>query len=438
MYRLLIILIASVLSQVIFANDVKRIELRAGDSTTITTSLGSDLNVSRRGVVDIYHQGEGEWLVTGMRAGIITITEQPASESHYIVRVLPHDSQPTLPSAIGICQKGNTLPGITCSSEQKALLGITSSPAIYLSALQDCAEFNCNFQVQLKANLSDWLSHVTSILPRHLSFSSTKPGEGNLLTYCGRQTRIAAQKSLPDRWQAIISSKIIEFHCVEDFHRWRFKLSLKLIRLISNRSDDIGLTAKWQNSIQPTSPLPPQILTKIHAWNSALGSTLVGEPVIRFAAKEEALFQSGGELATPDSRSDKSEQVTWRNFGLEGKVTLFTIDEHQSELRYSLTLKSPSGDSNSTLDVHKLSATIPVTLAKPTILGILDLDGSEESRTGIPFIGKIPIIGPLISRSRREKTHARLVIWADLRLDKSDSENTLRNCNDSTCSSSLE
>jgi pilus assembly protein CpaC len=156
---------------------------------------------------------------------------------------------------------------------------------------------------------------------------------------------------------------------------------------------------------------------------------VLGQPVIRLAAGQEAELTMGGEFQVIEhvvrepTGDEAPTRSSWKQHGLTLKTTATPFDAQRVRLAYDLSLKTRSSQSETSLTVNDLKSEVDVRVGSSTMVGLLDVKATGDERERLPVLGGIPIIGPLFSSRGSQQTRSRLLLW--MRLDADDDASEL-------------
>ena len=170
----------------------------------------------------------------------------------------------------------------------------------------------------------------------------------------------------------------------------------------------------------------PSIGALISALNSTAGVNIISNPQIltldnseaRVFVGENKAFKTSNKL---DSKGDPIDNFDYRDVGIELKVTpqISNNDMITLQIKQKIDKASPEkNNSDNTLITYKRETETTVKLKNHSIMVISGLikDDTDITRSGIPLLSEIPVIGWLFKRETKimSKTNVMLFITAHI------------------------
>ena len=415
----------------------RHIRMRAGETQEISYPLGADLTVSRRGVVDVFHLGDGRWQVTALHAGFVVIDAHDAISGEtkwprlFIDIASIHsedqlDNPPAGDLPQWLCRDSN----VQCQRESGILSGTAKSYVWFAHARETCRSLaGCYFDVNLDpAAYAVWIDDLRQMLGQSYT---VLPGAGSVPTvevYCGRVGREKWRDEVDALTSKAVSEGRIWLRCRDEFSRTPFRLQVRMFSILASDVRALGLDPQIDAHMAlPLSNSNANILSRLEAWTRDHRAEVIAEPVLRLTPNQRAEILSGTEFQVVEHvvRSDRqgasSDVSSWKQQGLSLRVSLAPLSSDRVRLSYELTLKTKA-EGITSLNVNELKSEIDLVLGTPVMVGILDLRGSGSDSSGIPILEKLPLIGPLFHRNSVEKVNSRLLLWLTVHSDESLSE----------------
>ena len=413
----------------------RHLRLRAGETQEISYPLGTDLTVSRRGVVDVFHLGDGRWQVTALHAGFVVIDAHDATSGETKWPRLFID----IASIRGEDQSGNELlggelpqwlcrdPNVQCQRESGIISGTVKSYVWFTHARETCRSLaGCYFDVNLDPTAyALWIDDLRQMLGQSYT---VLPGAGSVPTvevYCGRGGREKWKDEVDALTNKAVSEGRVWLRCRDEFSRTPFRLQVRMFSILASDASALGLDPQIEARMTlPLSNSNANILGRLEALTKEHRAEVVAEPVMRLTPNQRAEILSGTEFQVIEHvvRSDRqgasSDVSSWKQQGLSLRVSLAPLSSDRVRLSYEMTLKTKA-EGITSLNVNELKSEIDLVLGAPVMVGILDLRGSGSDSSGIPILGKLPLIGPLFHRNSVEKVNSRLLLWLTVHSDES-------------------
>jgi pilus assembly protein CpaC len=196
---------------------------------------------------------------------------------------------------------------------------------------------------------------------------------------------------------------------------------------------------KSDNSIDPTTgavTIPPEsnfftaltdfgsndVLALIEAEASRGNARLLARPNLMTANHQEGNFLAGGEIPVPIAQPGQGGQsfvtITYREFGIRLRFTpeilndsllTLSVRPEVSTLDYANAI-TISGFRIPALQTRRVETTVDVRPNQSLIISGLLSETRDRTRSGIPFLMDIPILGALFSSTRWQKNETELLV----------------------------
>jgi len=173
--------------------------------------------------------------------------------------------------------------------------------------------------------------------------------------------------------------------------------SLALIHLADNSMLDIRLSA---------------LETKGHA-------ELISSPKLFTANREPARIESGEEIPYQEISRSGATAVTFRKAVLSLEVTPQILPGDQVQLQLVIHQDRPAGRmvlGVPTISTRQLKSSILLKNGQTVVLGGIFENSQNETRTGLPFLSGLPVIGPLFRQQVRESGQRELLVFVTPRV----------------------
>jgi len=423
--------------------EARHLTMTIGSTQEVSYPLGTDLAISRRGIIDVFHLGDGRWQITALRPGFVVVDAHDggtgaarmprlfidARRSEDELRPGPKESEEeTRPIPKWICQDTEA---VTCGQDSGLVTGTVASPIWFHQARASCqASPRCTFAVVLTATAqAEWTSALRLALGA--DYSVTPTARGSVLaiieTYCGKGGRDARLPMVDALTSRALSSGLAWFKCREDRGLPHYRMHAQVFLVEAAAAAELGFanTATVQAGLFGGGQNHVQLLAKLKALEQERKAEIVGEPMLRLTANQPAELASGGEFQVTQRTlhrgegEDAIEKVAWKQHGLTLKLVATPLNDQRVRLGFDMTLKSRSEGSDQALTLHVLKSEADLILGVATMAGILDLQTSASEQERLPVLSKIPLIGPWFQRSGRQSSKSRLFLWLELSEDES-------------------
>lgn len=416
---------------------VVRLALMTGESRDVPLPAGTDLSVSRRGVVDVLHVGDGHWQFTGLHAGFVIIDAKSEADGSVLRRVMvdvtpnenrgnPSGPPPSRNPDVGlipewIC-KG---PEVACDQDSGLVTGTAPSLLWLRQAKSACDSAPpCYLAVHLSAiDRLSLVGHVAAALPKTYEVSAVTGGDRLVATtYCGKTNIRALSDAVDFAADGLVALGLLAVQCRDEpaAARERYRLSARLYLMVDAAFRQLGFDSNAQFALKA---LPyaqgGSIAARLEALAERREAQVVGAPALRLAPGSEARLATGGEFQTEsdeESPGEKHTRTTWKQHGLQLAATVTPLDALHARTTLDVSLKARSGGTGNALTVNSLKTDADLTLGEPVAIGAMDFANAEERDRDTPLLAKIPVIGPLFHLAARDNARTRLVLW--VRLDR--------------------
>jgi len=164
------------------------------------------------------------------------------------------------------------------------------------------------------------------------------------------------------------------------------------------------------------------VLAFIEAEQSRGNARLLARPNLMSANRQEANFLAGGEIPVPIAQPGQGGQtfvtISYREFGIRLRFTpeilsdsliTLAVRPEVSTLDYANAI-TISGFRIPALQTRRVETTVDVKPSQSLIISGLMSETRDRSRTGIPLLMDIPIIGALFSSTRWQKNETELLV----------------------------
>ncbi len=370
--RALILLLAAACAFLLVVStaraEPRSLALSVGESEVVRFPPGTDLAVSRRGVVDLFHAGDGSWEITALRAGFAVVDGRDAVTGdarppRVFVTVASTDGRPSFVERLELPAWLCKPRGVRCDKAAGIVSGRVDDPLWLQRAADFCAHGNaCLFAVDLS-----------------------------------------------DKGHAA--------------RRGRYRLAAKIFLVESGAAEELGFDGDARVAVSAhAGKADVTLLSRLRALASAHKAEILAEPLFRMTPGEEAQLVNGGEfqvLGRSTGAGTDHEVTTWKQHGLALKLRLTPLAAGRARLTYDLSLKSPSA-SRTALTVNSLHSEVDLPVGSPVLVGILDLEARLDDSRDVPPFASIPLIGPLFRGQGHQSTKSRLGFWLHLAEDADD------------------
>jgi hypothetical protein len=415
----------------------RQLSLRPGESATVSYPIGTDLTVSRRGIVDAFSSGDGRWQLTALRGGFVVVDAKDATTGEprpprLLIEVHgARDEAPTTPAIPPLSGPPPwvcTTPGIKCDQGAGIVRGTTDSYLWYVRARTACRESEgCLFAATLsKAGTNAWIDALQAQVGDHFGIIASAAGIPALTTYCAASGRPRRTNDADDLTDGAVTSGLLHLRCLDEDDPRAFRLSVRVFLVESAAARELGI----DQQINATAQAPARtiststswsILAKLKALATDHRAESIGEPVVRIHPNVPVNIVSGGEfqvfehIVRAAHDDEPEERAAWKQFGLTMKLMAAAVSPKVMHLAYDLSFKSRTQASDLALTVNAIKSDVNVTPGGPPVMaGALDLKASSDDHQRVPLLSHLPILGPLFTLTGKEQSSSRLLVWLEL------------------------
>ena len=383
------------------------ISLFVGESRVVDLRGESDMTLSKKNTVSARYLRNGQWLITGIRPGVVLI--EPNSPNGEII-VVTVQTQPKYKrhqifdpggKFHFICQERN----ITCRRRLNRISGILSSWQRLYEFSSICKkEKDCINDLKL-STLGK--KHLTDFLNRTMPECLAKPvgDHGKFTVSCPCNKNKGQWKERIDFLAlGAVSKGNIYMSCLPQLKK---SYIFSLIFLSSSRSisDDMELR-EFLFSHQPLllSDLSFNLERKKNSFK------VIGQPHMRLESGVQARLMAG--LGIPGDGS-VSSSISKPAFSLSASVQVAPIDRAYAEGKLKIVL-FPKRQSFTRESKVLLESTVRLKVGETSFIGEFDSNLSRKNHKTVPFFGEIPIIAPIINSRKTDSAASKVHIGVRL------------------------
>jgi hypothetical protein len=421
---------------------IDELSLVVGDSETLMFPDGANVQISRRGVVDLFHVGEGRWRVTALRAGVVVLSSgegEGEAARRSIVRVTPVQRMPVHPDEElppWVC----ATPGVRCDRAARIVDGVLPDAARFAQARALCERGACRFQALLTETArARWEAQLRALTPRGTTLTLSPAGVLYVETLCGvlegardearresgtsdlRRRGLSSREERTSELRAALRGRIesddLLVRCAEETAPPGYRLETKIMRIAESQLAALGFAGTASlGAATPPWRLDAALATKLEAARRARRLEIIGEPSLRLVAGRRAEARSGGEFQVALHEPHAGEpRAVWKPFGLVLVATATPRDARTARLSYELSLSARDGEG---VSAHGVKGELDLALGTPTLAAALDLASSDREDVSQALLSRIPILGPLFRLEVSGEQTSRVFAWFKLGADE--------------------
>lgn len=194
------------------------------------------------------------------------------------------------------------------------------------------------------------------------------------------------------------------------------KIEVKFIEIKKSLIRNLGI--KWPE--QYAAGLAGQavdnsenLILQLNAAESSGDSKILASPTLICRSGKEAEFLAGGEIPIK-IMNYKLKDIVWKKYGIQLKFKPVIDPLGQMSIEIMAEISTPDFskaiDGIPTLYTNKVSSHFDLVQSKTIFLSGLIQNDSQKSRTGLPYLSQIPILGLLFSSQSYLDSQTELVI----------------------------
>lgn len=400
---------------------MKNLQMTVGESTPITFPAGTELKISKKGVVDVFLTNETTWQLTALRPGIVIIdavevstgspllprlfidvkSEAKAGESSIIAVDLPD----------WICSRK----GIKCDRQAGIVTGQTADWQWYMRTVSWChASRHCHSFVEMTEKaFSSLQTYLQAKIGATFTIKSNQYGNTIISSICDASTQEQQTQKIESIIPGILEKQIASFSCAQT--QATYEVRIKARRISSSAGSSVGYKAEVSHQVEGF-PLTSVASLKNALVNESLSSEgeIIGEPM--FLASEEVEFQAlvGGELPYL-SQKENTTDYQWKEYGLSVKGKIKGILDGRIRTHLDIFLKSLNDQTSGSLSTSSLKSSVDTAENAWTLVGSLDLKSSSSNLRETPLLVSVPIIGPFFKLMSSSNDKSKLQVWILIR-----------------------
>jgi hypothetical protein len=153
--------------------------------------------------------------------------------------------------------------------------------------------------------------------------------------------------------------------------------------------------------------------SKLESRDTAAERTVLAHPTFHITEGVQAILKSGGEQLHVQETEKGDSRSVWHEFGMTLNLTVNRALHDQLRSDVLFILKTPGGSSHQ-FSLNQIQTSALMKPREMKLLGTIDLSTSGKENSDDFFMSKIPIIGPLFSQRKSDRTAAMVRLWLKL------------------------
>jgi hypothetical protein len=390
--------------------------LAIGESQIIEIAGSSNVNVSRKGIIDVQYFDKDQWQVTALKEGIaiISVPGLPAANRVFIQVTKNRVTTPQPPDFFEkICRRK----GFLCDPETSLVQGEITDPSEFSWAKKLCQSIpKCDFQALLSDTAVKKLEQKLSTLLRgRYDVIIGQRGEAVVLVPCGEREIKSTEQEIDALSGGMIRTKMLTVVCRNQYLKTTYRFKSKILVVDDSDSIEFGSALTGKSKLGFANDRF-QLFTEaeFRALSKTNNIRVAGEPVLRLVEGSETMIESGGEFPVigKNSDADKVAETTWKQYGLVLKVKAMSESDKNTLVHIDFAVRTPGGGSyQNNLQLNRLVSVVRAELGKPLVVGGVEIETGDTKEQSVPYLSLIPIIGPLFKLVSKERGHSKLFLW---------------------------
>lgn len=398
------------------AKSTPPIKMTVGESLTRYIAGSANLNVSRKGIIDVQFIDTDLWQITALKEGLAIIsTPGKSPDTRVFIHVTKSDTdqEELVDTFRTLCATSE----FTCDFQLKRIEGRISNWGKYLWVRKQCsATKECDFRAVLADAARIGLERkMTRLLQFRYQVMVNQDGGTLIVVPCGERDLKILEGEINALLGSSFDSKIYSVICRDHFFKRSFRIRGKIFVVDGGSSIDVG-SGKIENNGLLAQSNRMQLITDadFKALSKNRRIRIAGEPVLRVLEGSEATIESGGEFPVIVGRDQENgrTEAGWKQYGLTLKVRVTSEKDQSVILGVDFAVRSPGGNSHpDNLKLNRLTSILRAEVGKAMIIGGAEIETEGNSVQGIPLLSAIPIIGPLFRLTSSENAKSQLFLW---------------------------
>lgn len=396
---------------------IKNLQMLPGETISVQYPNGSEVKVSRKGVVDVFATSQTDWQLTALRGGLVIVDAIDGSGTPQLPRLVIDVKSAAAPDRFPvatsipdwICLKT----GISCEQDPGIVAGTVTDFRWYLSTRSWChTSRNCRLYTTLSEKAkSELKAYIRARLPSDMEVTVTIQGDISVTALCDPLTPEHHLKAIETAFPRMLDSKTLGFNCL--VNQSAFRVTVKARKVSSSTGRTIGYDRDLDFSITNKPFLHTTTVFKNDLKNEEITteSEILGQPTFLATANIEFASLIGGELPYRSDSSQNSEEYRWKEYGLSIKGTIKSVQGETIRSAIEVFLKSVHDQPSKGLNTSSIKSNFETTAGQWTMIGELDLNSALSSASRTVFLASIPIIGPLFRLDQTATSNSKLQTW---------------------------
>ncbi|MBF0443303.1 MAG: hypothetical protein HQK54_15455, partial [Oligoflexales bacterium] len=380
-------------------------------------SKGSSLKLSRRGTVSLKYTGDGVWRIAALKKGIVQIMEKISENEDgrqilvivNSIRDSSDDIKEETPEFLK--QYCGIYKDVKCDTGGYRIFGSISLWKVFFEIKKECAQLkSCIFDLSLsESGMNSLDRHWNSLLSPFYSVRINAAGKGLVMADCDRLSIQDIERFVDHLSDGAVDSEKLIVKCRSDFLEGDFILRAKAFYLEDEEAQKFGLDTEGIR--KGGMVLNNSVLShSIKAFLNDNRSRIIGEPFLRLRSGKKGSVRSGSEIKM--NIEGKAQSEIFKKIGLNLEATPTPLSETKTLVSFNMDLSHPQADyDHAVLQSSSISGEVVLTWGVPKVVGEMDTTTEAKGSFSLPFIRKIPVIGPIFTLFKEGKARSRIFLW---------------------------
>jgi pilus assembly protein CpaC len=193
----------------------------------------------------------------------------------------------------------------------------------------------------------------------------------------------------------------------------RIKIIVAEVNQNIARTMGISWPGAYQAKVVPKPQLNQDWEVELKALESQGKGRVLASPTLLSRSGESADFLAGGEIPLPVA-SHKTKEVVWKKYGISVQVTPFADQRGHLKIELAAEVSNPDSSFSSeglpAFKTHRIRSQFNLLEAQTITISGLLREEQSHSRSSLPGLANIPLLGPLFSSQSFLENRTELVI----------------------------
>lgn len=388
-------------SQVLGAEvPINLISIEIGTQRVLQGKVNVNAHLSRKGVVDIVHIGNGRWNVVGLKTGYVILD---IGHRYYIEVVSKRTASKTKrydgKESCKILQ-------VSCQGD----VVYVDSWLLFKKIRTNCQQYGlCGNKILMSETLKSRINYeIEKMFGDSAKISFSPLGQSVLNISCRGKAHVKAMRELLDSYLGANWGTLI---CTNQLMVEAMQIAFRVYLVDEEQDKQWGFKGETKLGYSTKGGPELQLLSFLNTKVSGKGGNVLATPSIKISLSEEVSLQSGGEFMIRSHKENGEDAIDWKKHGIKITAKVFPNFSKSYFLDYSLEMLQPTNGLNS-LATSKFKSKIPLKLGLPTLIGSSKIIRSNSGRHSWNFLSRIPIIGVLFRTKESLKKNTKIWVWA--------------------------